>query len=374
MFRVPPLVVSALALALLLPAAMASAKEESKSKAKFENTGVEPDARGTLKLKMQKDSARLDVKLKGLMPDREYSLRADDVDQLFFDTNDRGKAKLELRAPEDGHTLLGFDPRNERISIYDGEDDVLVADLSDPSSVAKLRIKERTELEPTDLAGDGEAELRLKHQPNGKEELTVQTKHAPPGPYDVFVGGEERGSFDVNDGGSGKLIFKSNHKDNGKSSSGNPDAPGQSKKKKKVLLDFDPFAQEVELRRDGEVHFSGDSLADIPGFNVCEPDDLATTLDPTDGGSADAELVVADDCKLVFTVSVENVSAGDYDVFVDGVFIATIEAMGDPASGSVSAETRPDAMDDIPLSVDPRGERVEVFSGETLVFEGDFPE
>lgn len=357
------------------PTSQALAKEESKSKAVFENTGIEPDASGQLKMKFQTDAAKLDVKLRNLTANAEYSLRADGIDQLFFDTDDDGGAELVLHAPGDGEDLLTFDPRNRRLSIHDGDDDVLEVDLSDPSSVEKLRIKERSELEPTELAQGGEAEVRLKRLPNGREEFVVKTKHARSGTYDVYVDGVQEGSFDVNSGGSGKIIFKS-----GKSGHGGPggppkDNPGQAKKhRKKVNLEFDPFAKTVELKCNDQVHFTGDTLADIPGFNECDPDDLATDLDATNGGSADAALNVADDCKLVFTVSIDGVVADDYDVFVGGVWVGSIVAEGDPASGSLTAETRPDSNDDVPLGVDPRGKRVEVFRGADLVFEADFPE
>lgn len=352
-------------------------KEESKIKVFFENTGAEADASGKMRFKLGETEATLELKLEGLAEATEYRLLASGVEQASFTTDDGGQAKLGFVTPHsdgDERRPLEFDPRTKEITVERDDTVVLRADLLG-STAEKFRIKDRTELEPEPDA-EGSAEARFDVKPNGRRELGIKLRGAIEGEYTVVVSdspeneGVERGVFEANSGGSGKIsfLFKQGNKpvkEKGK---------GHARRK---ALDFDPFTAFLELFSvDGEedadeLVYSGFMLAQLPGLTVCDPVDV--TLGPvglSGGGSLEAIFTIASDCERELFISLESVAEREHDVFIgDAGPIPIPISSGD---GDVTLSTEPEGGD-LPLDFDPRGDPVEVFDGDTQLFDGTFP-
>jgi len=361
-----------LALSLLV-AAPALAKEESKIKAAFENTGVEPDAKGSLRLKLDDEKASLDVKLDKLAEDAGYRMLADGVEKASFDTDGSGKAKLEFITPHDdgdGEIPLDFDPRTKEITIQDGDTVVLRVDLQNLDS-PKQNLKDRTDLEP-EPGVEGDAQARFDVRPNGRKELRIKLKGVDEGSYLIVVNDEERGSIETNSGGGGKFSFL--ERQNGKPVKEKTGKDGKGHNKR-TALDFDPYTAFIEifLDPDGEepsLAFSGAMLAQLPGLTACDP--VAIDLGPEEagGGSLSASFSLDERCERAWSVSLEEVVDGTLDLYVGASGPFPIEIDG--GAGEIVFSTEPEAGEE-PLTFDPRGEAMEVYDGGDLIYEGVFP-
>jgi hypothetical protein len=371
--------VLAIGLLALLAAGPGLAKEESKIKAAFENTGAEPDAKGSLRLKLDDEEASLDVKLDKLSSDTGYRMLADGVEKASFETNGSGKAKLEFIYPhEDGddERELDFDPRTKEITVQDGDTVVLRVDLQDLDS-PKQNLKDRTELDPEPDV-DGDAEARFDVRPNGREELRIKLKGVEEGSYRIVVADEDRGSIETNSGGGGKFSFLK--KQNGKPVNEKAGKNGKGHNKRSSL-DFDPYTALIEIFHDpdGEessLAFSGYMLAQLPGLTVCDPDtgDLGLDLAQEGGGSLMASFDLDERCEREFSVVLDGLGLdtnGEYDLYVgeNGPYPIQVGA----GSGEIVFSTEPEEGEE-PLTFDPRSKTIELVDGdEVTVFEGDFP-
>ena len=122
------------ALAAIGMFALAAAPAEAKGlKQKLDATGSLGEARGEIKLMLQKaTSGRFEIKVKKLAPTTSYDLFVGTVKVATLETNPKGDGKLRFRsAPKNSKDqLLGFDPRGTRVALR-GPDgvDVLAGDV-----------------------------------------------------------------------------------------------------------------------------------------------------------------------------------------------------------------------------------------------------
>ncbi len=91
---------SSLTIALLLVSASpALAKEQSHVSVGLQNTGVDPDAAGRLRSRLQEDGAVLSLKLKRLDAGRAYTMQVNGIDRVSFTADPRGRATLIFEEP-----------------------------------------------------------------------------------------------------------------------------------------------------------------------------------------------------------------------------------------------------------------------------------
>jgi hypothetical protein len=142
-------------------------------------------------------------------------------------------------------------------------------------------------------------------------------------------------------------------------------------------LDFDPRGQVVDVVRAGEVVFSSELAAQATGVNLSTPS-LAKAAIPSTGadadGHAEARLRIDDRARKHFSVEIEDVPAGMYDLFVDGVDVADIAvvAVAGGTRGEVEFAGGGDDSGELPLTFDPTGRILGVRQGATVFFEGSF--
>jgi hypothetical protein len=93
------------------------------------------------------------------------------------------------------------------------------------------------------------------------------------------------------------------------------------------LLDFDPRGSEVDIMGDDRIVFSGEVAAQVPGVNVAFPSPIRLAI-PSTGidadGTASARLRSDNRARKHFSVEVENVPTGAYDLLADGAKVGTI--------------------------------------------------
>lgn len=253
--------------------------------------------------------------------------------------------------------------------------------------------EQRLELRPAREGIDGNGYTRYEDHP-GLMEFEVEVRGLPDGTYRLFVGGGDRGAFEVVNG-SGRLRFS---------------APGEDGY---MLMNFDPRGARIEVRdgqgavlssfdemlnRDDHAHHDGmgssggfghdfdcsygshggmgmgeepDCVEDGEYIEI-EVDLLNTGVLAEAGGEVEWEMNTS---RVRFTVEIEDVPTGSYLLRVGGAdvgIIETFEMHNGETYGHVSFRDPPISGVN-PLDFEPRGQKIEVLSGDTVILEVSFP-
>jgi hypothetical protein len=212
------------------------------------------------------------------------------------------------------------------------------------------------------ISGSGHADFEERAD---RTEFSVEVEDLADGSYRIFVGGADRGELVVSLG-IGETEFRS------------PVEAG------KILLSFDPRGEVIEVSDDqGAVLTSGDAVFD-GGDDNGGGDDIDFGTEPlevelTNTGvyglaSGDAKLEPRVD-RTDFSVEIEDVPAGSYDLRVGGSSVGTIQAVMLP-DGSIEGELEfrnPVEPGKVLLDFDPRGQQIDVLEGTTVILETLFP-
>ena len=205
-------------------------------------------------------------------------------------------------------------------------------------------------------------------------EFEVEIEDVPEGDYELHVGGVLRATITVvmtDSGPEGEVEFRS------------PVEPG------KLLLDFEPLGEVVEIIQNGTVILEGivepassgaPGNPGTPGGGSAPPfgEDEEIEVDfNNDGlypsGSGDAEYEQRPN-RVEFDVEIEDVPVGEYALFVDGIQrgVIQVQFLDDDTEGELEFRNPPEAGK-LPLDFDPRGTLIEIFEGNARVFHVDFP-
>lgn len=201
-------------------------------------------ASGKVEFEQRSTSTAFKVEIEDV-PAGRYTVRVGGTDRGTLDvTGVAGsrRGEREWRSPADaGHSLLVFDPRGQRVDVVSGNTVVLStalgtgANTGGGTGLPAISGRYVMRVETHDDGPELEAELEGG---SGRTKFSVEAEDVPVGSYGVRVGGTERGVLTVRavpGGTNGELEFRT------------PAEPG------KVLLDFDPRGQLVELTRNGSV-------------------------------------------------------------------------------------------------------------------------
>jgi uncharacterized membrane protein YgcG len=218
-------------------------------------------------------------------------------------------------------------------------------------------------LQPTAAAPAASGKTRFE-QRSDRTDFKVEAEDVPTGTYTLRVGGTARGTFEVAsvaNGTNGEIEFRS------------PVEPG------KILLDFDPRGQRIDVERNGTV-FLTTELTDTPppgGGNGAPTGSgvYALIVEPSgnDGPELHAELELRAG-RADFSVEVEDVPVGSYTLRVDGTERGTVQVVAVPGGTNGELEFRnPVEPGKVLLNFDPRGKLVDVSRGTQSVLSGLFP-
>ena len=347
---------AAVALAGAPAAAKKGSDDGAKSTSLLAATGVVPGAEGQCRIKFGGSKSRFEVRVANLAANAEHVLEVNGLPWAAFTTDKKGRARLRFSSRPKGSKELALpgDPRGGALSVDDGADDVLAGVCSGEGESSGSTAKLRARLAPTGLAPAGsEAKASFEIRKDGRRKFEVEIEGVPSGDYPVFVDGTQRGSIAVGSLGRGQLEWGD---DNG----GPP-------------LDFDPRGKLIDVAGTDGILFSGSLDGAIPGVNQCTFSETVTPLVPAPAagaGSGDTKLRIRDDCRRDFSVEIEDVPVGAYDLLVGGVSRGTLQVtdVGGQNKGELEFTSEPGEVDELFLDFEPVGATVEVKQGATLFF------
>ncbi len=332
------------------------------------------------------------------LPEGNYELIVDGVNQgrIKVKSLPTGgtKGEIEFRSPvESGKVLLTFDPRNKLIDVTDSKSTVVLTQifpLETPIDDGGLPggDEQEIDIEMTNAgiypAGDAKAEFEQRPD---RTEFSVEVEDIPVGDYELWVGKVLRGTITVVSvlgGTEGEIEFR------------NPVEPGKS------LLDFDPRDQLIEVMEGSTLLFSTDLVPgagnDNGGDDGGGDDNVGDDNGGDDGGDdnggdnggGEQEIVIemtnagkypAGDAKArfeqrpdrsEFSVEVEGIPVGDYELLVGSVSRGTITVVSVLGGTEGEIEFRnPVEPGKSLLDFDPRDQLIEVMEDGTLLFSTD---
>jgi hypothetical protein len=220
------------------------------------------------------------------------------------------------------------------------------------------------------ITGSGHADYEERAD---RTEFSVEVEDLADGSYRILVGGVDQGELIVVMS-IGETEFRS------------PVETG------KILLTFDPRGEVIEVHDgQGAVLTSGDSVfegGDDNGGDNGGGDNGGSDLDFGEAmieveldntgvfplASGDAKLEPRAD-RTDFSVEIEDVPEGSYDLRVGGNTVGTIQAVM-IQDGSIQGELEfrnPVEPGKLPLDFDPRGQQIDILDGGTVILETLFP-
>lgn len=354
--KLRPLSTSILAV-LVAPAAL-FATDSAAIRAPLHGTG-DPDAAGVVLAALTAKKSELIVSARNLAASHSYAVEVGGIVEGSVTTDRRGRAGIRFRTPVQKNVpVLDFDPRGQALRLLDGTTSVLEGVISGAGEDKGGIVNELAELSPDDSHANAHGRVHFTELRNGRSILRVDLSGLDDTPLKVFVDGVERGEVHRR-GRCGVAIFDSA-------------ARGTT-----PVLDFDPRASEVDIVGDDRIVFSGHVEAQVPGVNVAAPGAIRLAI-PSTGADADAtasaRLRIDDRARKHFSVEVENVPAGAYDLLVDGASVGTIQVVA--VTGGMEGEIEFAAGDDdsreLPLTFDPVGKTLAIVQAQTVFFQGAF--
>ncbi len=210
-------------------------------------------------------------------------------------------------------------------------------------------------LNNTGVDPDASGRAVFEERPDGTE-FTVKVEDLDAGAYDLEVGGIVRAVIDVaprpSGGTEGEVEFRS------------PPEPG------KLLLDFDPRGQSIEVKQNGIVFLTADAPAGGPpppppgampppfGQSEIEVSLLNDGVFPAASGKAELE---QRPMRVDFKVVIEDVPPGDYVLLVAGVERGLINVADTPTGAEGEIEFRfPESPGKLLLDFDPLGQPIAI--------------
>jgi len=275
----------------------------------------------------------------------------------------RGEIEFDTDSDEATELPLDFAPLGQSIEIFAGADLAFSIDVLEPGASTADSCMPEDDLRPlaaNAIQPPASGHARLRVRDDCRTRLNVEIEDVVAGNYAVIIGGVPRATltaaFDAVKGQvRGEVEF------------GDDDAGAPP-------LDFDPHGQTVAIEQHELTVLSGSfGLTPGGGAPTCIDDRSVVALlnQGVDANAhAEARLRTRDDCRKTFTVEVEDVAAGSYQLLVDGSVRATI-VVGATGRGEVELDTN-DPPKPV-LNFDPHGREIAIAQGATVLLVRVFP-
>jgi hypothetical protein len=341
-------------LAALLPIA-AWGKDAATIKAPLHGTGL-PAATGVALAVLSASRSQLIVQAQHLDASHQYAVEIAGIVEGSVTSDRSGRARILFMTPTPKKVAaLDFDPRGATLRLLDGTSPVLEGVISGTGEDRGSVVIETAELEPGDDApSKAHGSARFITNASGQRSFQLDLSGLDDSPLHLLVDGVERGEIHRR-GKTGRAVFQT----------GTPGATA-------TLLDFDPRRSSVDIVSDGGTVFSGRMEAQVPRVNLAKPSVSRVALPATSAagsGSASARLRIDERARKHFSVEVEGVPAGSYDLFVDGTLAGSITVAA--TKGEIEFTTDDDPTE-LALTFDPTGKVLSIRVGATVWFEGLF--
>ncbi len=344
-----------MAAALTAPA-LAVASESSAITLTMQNTGVDADATGRVVSSIKSSSSVFGVIVSKLDANKTYAVQIGGVVEGEFVTDKKGSGKLSFKTKSNSNPL-DFDPRGKTLQIHDGVATVLQAVISGTGEPSGIVVNERVLLAPTNSSDaiKGKAEYRARK--DGEREFKVQVERISGTGFELFINGVKRGDLRMS-GREAKIEFST------------------EPKKNELLLDFDPRGQVIDVMQAGAIRVTGTLLAKAQNVNVATPSIQNFSIPSTgadDNGTAKAKLRIRENARKDFSVEIEDVPVGAYELLVAGNVVGTINVVNTTSGteGEIEFNAGDDHPDgELPLTFDPAGASIVIRKDGTVYFEG----
>lgn len=342
--------------AVLAAPALAGASESSAITLTLQNTGVDPDATGRVVSSLKSSSSVFGVIVSKLDANKTYAVQIGGVVEGEFVTDKKGNGKLSFKTKSSSNPL-DFDPRGQTLQIHDGVATVLQAVISGTGEPAGIVVNERVLLAPTNSSDaiKGKAEYRASKK--GEREFKVKVERITGGDFELYVNGVKRGDLRLS-GREAKIEFST------------------EPKKNELLLDFDPRGQVIDVIQTGAIRATGTLLAKAQNVSVATPSIQNFSIPSTgadDNGTAKAKLRIRENARKDFSVEIEDVPVGAYELLVGGNVVGTINVVNTTSGteGEIEFNAGDDHPDgELPLTFDPAGASIVIRKDGTVYFEG----
>lgn len=342
--------------AVLVAPDLAGASESSAITLTLQNTGVDPDATGRVVSSLKSSSSVFGVIVSKLDANKSYAVQIGGVVEGEFVTDKKGNGKLSFKTKSNSNPL-DFDPRGQTLQIHDGVATVLQAVISGTGEPSGIVVNERVLLAPTNSSDaiKGKAEYRARK--DGEREFKVQVERITGGDFELYVNGVKRGDLRLS-GREAKIEFST------------------EPKKNELLLDFDPRGQVIDVMQAGAIRATGTLLAKAQNVSVATPSIQNFSIPSTgadDNGTAKAKLRIRENARKDFSVEIEDVPVGAYELLIGGNVVGTINvaATTSGTEGEIEFNAGDDHPDgELPLTFDPAGASIVIRKDGTVYFEG----
>ncbi len=347
----------------ILGAGSLAASDSAAINAPLQNTGVDPDASGSVLAQLSARKSELIVSLRHLGAQHNYDLEFAGVVEASLATDKNGRAQARFRTQKSGNALpLDFDPRGQTLRVLDNGASVLEGVISGTGEADASMVDERAELEAQDLAPDdhgAHASVHFSRDRHGRSAFHVTVSNVSGEGVDVWVDGVERQHIELH-GKKGSATFVD---------AATPDGRHD--------LSFDPRGKVVDVTRDDSLLFSGAAAARANGVNSATPSLSRVSIPSTGasaGGTASARLRIDNRARKHFSVELEGVAAGAYDLLANGAVVGSIQVTTTTAgaTGELEFTSGDDDAGEAPLTFEPVGALLAIEQGGAVLFQGTF--
>ncbi|MCE9593153.1 MAG: hypothetical protein K8S98_03070 [Planctomycetes bacterium] len=212
-------------------------------------------------------------------------------------------------------------------------------------------------LSSTDVDANGNARARWRTKSTDTFLFDVELDHMDSGTYDLYVTDlvTPKGSINVDGSGNGSIEFKT---------------PQDGAK---PLFDFSLFGEVVEVRQAATVFFTDTFDGTIGGFPGVDTSKVGLFMVNV-GPDFDAQGMLkyeAKAAKTKFSIEVEKLDPGTYDVLLDGVLVSQITTI-DATAVELQFQDPIEAGKTL-LDFQPLGAQIDVVSGATIYLTGFLP-
>lgn len=276
----------------------------------------------------------------------------------------RGEIEFDTDEDEADELPLTFDPLGQPIEVRSGATSVFaitsfVAGPGVPIVCTPEETRQDLFASAAQPAASGDARLRVRD--GCRSDLSVEIEDVTAGAYDVVVAGAVRGTIVAAfDAAAGQVRGQIEFGD---------DDPGSP------ALDFDARGQSIDVVQGGVVVLSTTFVGGGSSGGASCVDDQSgialLNLAAPAAARAQARLRIRDDCRKTFTVELEDIAPGSYQVQVGGV-LETVVTVGALRHGEIELDSH-DPPKPV-LQFDPRGREIAIVQNGVRLFARIFPE
>jgi hypothetical protein len=319
-------------------------------------TPADTDAKGSVSAALANGRSVLLLSTTKLNPNSPYQVLIGGVEEGSFITNSSGSGTLVFYAPRlSSRPTVDFDPRGQSIEVADGGTIVLEGVFSGRGEASTSSVADATALTNTVTGSRARAAASFTRTLNGLTYFNVGVTGVTAGDITVQLDGRDLGTIrPIN--GNGSLLMRS----------GTPVRPWQP-------LSEDPRGKGIDLIQSGNVIFTGMVKAKALGANVDKPQAITLGLQSTGedpDASAKAKLRVAANARRDFSVEIEDMDAGSYDLLINNEVKGQLVVA---STGEAELEfTNGDDQGKLPLDFDPINAAITVQQGATIYFTATF--